>query len=158
MRRPVYDLYRRSLSALIFVGCVGCALLIVGVLGWVIGYLASIGADGVPHNVPIWYDVSSGADGGHDLVMIADRGSRKTRNLLASPHAALTVGGLPGDNDGYMVRGAVTVVDDPGQQATHAMIDRYETGERNAALRALWAADDIVVLRLHPTSVVRVWG
>ena len=122
------------------------------------GYLASIGAGGVPHNVPIWYDVAVAHGGGHDLVMIADRGSRKTRNLLASPQAALTVGGLPGDNDGYMVRGAVTVDDDPGQQATHAMIDRYETGERNAALRALWAADDIVVLRLHPTSVVRVWG
>ena len=122
------------------------------------GYLASIGADGVPHNVPIWYDVVAADGGGHDLVMIADRGSRKTRNLVDSPQAALTVGGLPGDNDGYMVRGTVTVVDDPGQRATHAMIDRYETGERNAALRALWADDDIVVLRLHPTSVVRVWG
>jgi phosphate transport system permease protein len=44
MRRSVYDLYRRSLSALIFAGCVGCAVLIVGVLGWVIGYLSSIGA------------------------------------------------------------------------------------------------------------------
>jgi hypothetical protein len=57
-----------------------------------------------------------------------------------------------------MVRGTVTVVDDLGQQATHAMIDRYEKGERNAALRALWADDNIVVLRLHPTSVTRVWG
>jgi PPOX class probable F420-dependent enzyme len=122
------------------------------------GYLASIGADGVPHNVPIWYDVAVAHGGGHDLVMIADRGSRKTRNLLARPQAALAVGGLPGDNDGYMVRGTVTVVDDLGQQATHAMIDRYEKGERNAALRALWADDNIVVLRLHPTSVTRVWG
>lgn len=122
------------------------------------GYLASIGADGAPHNVPIWYDVAEAHGGGHDLVMIADRGSRKACNLLARPQAALAVGGLPGDNDGYMVRGTVTVVDDPGQQATHAMIDRYEKGERNAALRALWADDDIVVLRLHPTSVTRVWG
>jgi len=126
------------------------------------GFLATIGGDGVPHNVPIWYDVAEaddgGHDGGHDLVMIADRGSRKSRNLAARPQAALAVGGLPGDNDGYMVRGTVMVVDDPDQQATHAMIDRYETGERNAALRALWADDDIVVLRLHPTSVVRVWG
>jgi hypothetical protein len=50
------------------------------------------------------------------------------------------------------------VVDDPDQRATHAMIDRYESGERNAALRAMWADDDIVVLRLTPTSVVKVWG
>lgn len=122
------------------------------------GYLATIGDDGAPHNVPIWYDVASAAEGTHDLVMIADRSSRKTRNVLARPQAALTVGGLPGDRDGYMVRGLVTVEDDPEQRATHAMIDRYEHGERNAALRALWAEDDIVVLRLVPTSVVKVWG
>ena len=58
MRRPVYDLYRRSLSALIFVGCVGCALLIVGVLGWVIGYLASIGASSL--SVGFFTQVPSG--------------------------------------------------------------------------------------------------
>lgn len=122
------------------------------------GYLATVGDDGVPHNVPIWYDIVAAGDGAHELAMIADRSSRKTRNVLARPQAALTVGGLPGDRDGYMVRGIVSVVDDPDQRATHAMIDRYESGERNAALRAMWADDDIVVLRLTPTSVVKVWG
>lgn len=122
------------------------------------GYLATIGDDGVPHNVPIWYDIASVADGAPEVVMIADRTSRKTRNVLARPQAALTVGGMPDDGEGYMVRGVVTVVDDPEQRVTHAMIDRYERGERNAALRALWADDDIVALRLAPTSVVKVWG
>ncbi len=122
------------------------------------GYLATIGDDGVPHNVPIWYDIASAADGAHEVVMIAARTSRKTRNVLARPRAALTVGGLPDDREGYMVRGVVTVVDDPDQRVTHAMIDRYEQGERNAALRALWAEDDIVALRMAPTSVVKVWG
>lgn len=122
------------------------------------GYLATVGDDGMPHNVPIWYDVATTAEGAHEIVMIADRTSRKTRNVLARPQAALTVGGLPDDREGYMIRGVVTVVHDSDQRVTHAMIDRYEHGERNAALRALWAEDDIVALRLVPTAVVKVWG
>lgn len=58
MRRSAYDICRRSLSALIFVGCVGCAVLIVGVLGWVIGYLSSIGASSL--SVGFFTEVPSG--------------------------------------------------------------------------------------------------
>jgi phosphate transport system permease protein len=58
MRRSAYDICRRALSALIFVGCVGCAVLIVGVLGWVIGYLSSIGASSL--SVGFFTEVPSG--------------------------------------------------------------------------------------------------
>ena len=71
----------------------------------------------------------------------------------------VTVGGDVADSAGYLIRGTITVEDDPDQAMTHRMIDRYEAGTpRAASLREAWKDDDIVVLRLRPTSVVSVWG
>jgi PPOX class probable F420-dependent enzyme len=121
--------------------------------------LATIGRDGFPHNVPIWFDIEHTADDSHDVLFVSDRSATKTRNALANPRAGVTIGGERGDAQGYLIRGTVTVEDDPGQTVTHRMIDRYEVGTPRAAeLREAWKDDDIVVLRLHPTSVVSVWG
>lgn len=121
--------------------------------------LATIGRDGFPHNVPIWFDLEQNADGSHDVIFVSDRSATKTRNALANPRAGVTVGGDRTDAQGYLIRGTITVEDDPGQAATHRMIDRYEAGTPRAeALREEWKDDDIVVLRLRPTSVISVWG
>ena len=121
--------------------------------------LATIGRDGFPHNVPIWFDLEPAADGTHDLLFVSDRAATKTRNALADPRAGVAVGGDRSDTQGYLIRGTITVEDDPGQVVTHRMIDRYEAGTpRAAALREAWNDDDIVVLRLRPTSIISVWG
>lgn len=121
--------------------------------------LATIGRDGFPHNVPIWFDLEPVADASHDLLFISDRGAAKTRNALVNPRAGVAIGGEPADGQGYLIRGTITVEDDPGQTVTHRMIDRYEAGTSRAAeLREAWKDDDIVVLRLRPTSIVEVWG
>ena len=121
--------------------------------------LATIGRDGFPHNVPIWFDVEPADDGAHDLLFVSDRAATKTRNAIADPRAGVTVGGDRSDAQGYLIRGTITVEDDPGQVVTHRMIDRYEAGTpRAAALREAWKDDDIVVLRLRPMSIVSVWG
>jgi PPOX class probable F420-dependent enzyme len=121
--------------------------------------LATIGRDGFPHNVPIWFDLEPLADGSHDVLFVSDRGASKTRNALANPRAGVTVGGDRGDACGYLIRGTITVEDDPGRVVTHRMIDRYEGGTPRATeLREAWQHDDIVVLRLHPTSITSVWG
>jgi PPOX class probable F420-dependent enzyme len=121
--------------------------------------LATIGRDGFPHNVPIWFDIEPTADGSHDVLFVSDRSATKTRNALANPRAGVVIGGEREDAQGYLIRGTITVEDDPGQTMTHRMIDRYEAGTPRAAeLREAWKDDDIVVLRLRPTSVVSVWG
>jgi PPOX class probable F420-dependent enzyme len=120
--------------------------------------LATIGRDGFPHNVPIWFDLEPTAEG-HDVLFVSDRGATKTRNVLANPKAGVTVGGDRDDVAGYLIRGTVTIEDDPGQVITHRFIDRYEGGTSRAEeLREAWKDDDIVVLRLHPASIVNVWG
>jgi PPOX class probable F420-dependent enzyme len=121
--------------------------------------LATIGRDGFPHNVPIWFDIERTADGSYDVLFVSDRSATKTRNALANPRAGVTVGGDRGDTQGYLIRGTITVEDDPDQAVTHRMIDRYEGGTPRATeLREAWKNDDIVVLRLHPSSIVSIWG
>jgi nitroimidazol reductase NimA-like FMN-containing flavoprotein (pyridoxamine 5'-phosphate oxidase superfamily) len=64
--------------------------------------LATIGRDGFPHNVPIWFDLEPLADGSYDLLFVSDRAASKTRNALANPRAGVTVGGDRGDACGYL--------------------------------------------------------
>jgi PPOX class probable F420-dependent enzyme len=121
--------------------------------------LATIGRDGFPHNVPIWFDIERTNDGSYDVLFVSDRSAAKTRNALANPRAGVTVGGDRADAQGYLIRGSITVEDDPGQTVTHRMIDRYEGGTARATeLREAWKNDDIVVLRLRTKSVISVWG
>jgi len=70
------------------------------------------------------------------MLFVSDRAATKTRNAIADPRAGVTVGGDRSDTQGYLIRGTITVEDDPGQVVTHRMIDRYEAGTpRAAALR-----------------------
>ena len=113
--------------------------------------LVTIGSDGYPHVVPIWY-----MRDGDDLVFISDRTARKTQNALANPKGAATVGGDMTDDAGYMIRGDLVVETDTDQTFTWRMIDRYEDKESGDKLKEEWKNDDIAVIRLKPLSVVRV--
>jgi PPOX class probable F420-dependent enzyme len=121
-----------------------------------IARLSTVGADGYPHTVPVWFD-SEARGGGIEFVVVSDRSARKVRNVERNPKVALAIGGDPFDGDGYLVRGDMTIEDDADHVVTHRMIDRYEHGPRNEELRAAWKDDDIVVLRLRPLSAVRAF-
>ncbi len=116
-----------------------------------IARLSTIGSDGYPHSVPIWYMID-----GDDLVFISDRTARKTRNALANPKGAAVVGGDSDDEAGYMIRGDLLVEDDVDQAITWRIIDRYEDKTSGDKLKEAWKDDDIVVLRLKAKSVLLV--
>jgi general stress protein 26 len=118
-----------------------------------IARLSTLDHEGYPHTVPLWFLLD-----GEDIVIISDRATRKVMNALVNPKGAVCIGGEPGDGAGYLIRGDLTVSDDVDQRFTHQMIDKYEAPVEAARLKALWRDDDIVVLRLKPKSVVRVWG
>lgn len=63
--------------------------------------LATVGVDGYPHIVPIWFRRD-----GDDIVFGSDRDNRKVRNVLSNPKGAVVIGGeLPSEDEGYMVQG-----------------------------------------------------
>ncbi len=100
----------------------------------IIARLSTVGADGYPHTVPVWYDVEQ-RGGETELVVVSDRRARKVRNIERDPRVALSIGGDPFDADGYLIRGDMTVEDDAGHVVTQRLIDRYEHGPRNDEFR-----------------------
>lgn len=116
-----------------------------------IARLSTIGEDGYPHSVPIWFMYD-----GQDILFISDRSARKTQNAMENAKGAVTVGGDSVNEDGYLIRGDFTVEDDLNKQVTNRMIDRYESKESAAQLKELWKDDDMIVIRLQPKSVVKV--
>lgn len=107
--------------------------------------VATVEPDGQPHLSVVWV----GRDG-DELLFSTLRGRRKTLNLERDPRATLLV--FPKD-DPYRyleVRGAVTLVDDPGGALIDAMSHKYTGGPWTNG-----APDDArVVVRLTPTKVV----
>jgi nitroimidazol reductase NimA-like FMN-containing flavoprotein (pyridoxamine 5'-phosphate oxidase superfamily) len=116
-----------------------------------IARLSTLGTDGYPHNVPIWFLAE-----GDDILFISDRGVRKTQNALRYPKGAVVIGGDHGDGGGYMLQGDLQVEEDPYQIITHRMIDRYEKPEQAAELKEAWKHDDVIVIRLKPVKVIKV--
>lgn len=116
-----------------------------------IARLATVGADGYPHIIPLWFGLD-----GDDILFMSDRETAKVRNALAHPYGAVSIGGDPGDGEGYLIRGELSVYDDVGHAVAHQFLYHYETAARAAEIAAEWANDDIVVIRLKPTKVTRV--
>ncbi len=117
-----------------------------------IARLATIDVDDYPHNVPLWFMLD-----GASIVMVSERAARKVRNLRANPRAALTVGGDAGDGAGYMIKGDVSIEEDIDKAILRKLTYRYEVKERADELLIEWANDDIIVLRLQPTAVRKVF-
>jgi nitroimidazol reductase NimA-like FMN-containing flavoprotein (pyridoxamine 5'-phosphate oxidase superfamily) len=115
--------------------------------------LATFGADGYPHIVPIWFRRD-----GDDIVFGSDRSNRKVRNALANPKGAVVIGGeLPIDDEGYMIQGDLSIADDVEHANMRRMLLRYETKKEADHLAAEWVDSDLVVIRLKPEKVIRVY-
>jgi nitroimidazol reductase NimA-like FMN-containing flavoprotein (pyridoxamine 5'-phosphate oxidase superfamily) len=118
-----------------------------------IARLATIGADGYPHVVPIYFMLD-----GDNLIFGSDRDNRKVKNALSNPKGAVVIGGerIAGEA-GYMIQGDLTIEDDMDHAVTRRMLYRYETKEEAERNLAEWENSDLVVIRLKPKAVIRVW-
>ena len=115
--------------------------------------LATIGSDGYPHVVPIYFMLD-----GDDILFDSDRDNRKVRNALTNPKGAVVVGGEPAtDEAGYMIQGNLTIEDDKDHSMARRMLYRYESKEKAEKTLAAWVNSDLVTIRLKPKSVIRVW-
>ena len=114
--------------------------------------LATIGADGYPHIVPIWFIRDK-----QDILFGCNRTDRKVHNLLANPKGAVVIGGEgKSDKTGYMIRGNLSIEDDRARIVLRKILARYATKKDSIRLLSYWADRDFVVIRLVPTSLVKV--
>ena len=115
--------------------------------------LATIGSDGYPHIVPIYFMLD-----GDDILFGSDREDRKVRNALINPKGAVVVGGEPAtDEAGYTIQGNLTIEDDTDHSMARRMLYRYESKEEAEKTLTAWVNSDLVIIRLKPKSIIRVW-
>jgi PPOX class probable F420-dependent enzyme len=118
-----------------------------------IARLSTVGPDGYPHVVPIYF-----VRDGDEIVFGSDNGEQKVRNALRNARGAVVIGGEPRKDDaGYMIQGDLTVENDPDHALVKRMLYRYETKKEADGHLAEWTNSDMVLIRLRPRRVIRVW-
>lgn len=122
--------------------------------------LGTIGDNGVPHVVPLWYRVEEDRD---EIIIMSDRDTRKVKNALGNAHGAVQIGGDPTPDGGgnsytsaYLFQGEIVVEEDPGHTTTARIVHGYLQGEAADSLLDSWKDDDVVVLRLKIDKITQV--
>lgn len=113
--------------------------------------MAVIDSTGCPHVVPVWFMLD-----GDDVVIISDRDTRKVDYIRANPKGAVTVGGDPGQGQGYLMKGEFVLEEDTDLEWLKKMTRHYEEGEEAEKDIAAWSELDMIVLRLKVRTVIKV--
>jgi nitroimidazol reductase NimA-like FMN-containing flavoprotein (pyridoxamine 5'-phosphate oxidase superfamily) len=114
--------------------------------------LATIGEDGYPHIVPIYFMLD-----GDDLIFGTERSNRKVRNALQNPKGAVLIGGERTVEDaGYMIQGDLSVEEDVDPEVIRRLAYRYEPKDEAEKSLAELENADLVLIRLKPKSIIRV--
>ena len=117
-----------------------------------IARMSTIDANGYPHTVPVWFMLD-----GSDLVVIGTRDARKVSHILANPKGSIQIGGEPDDESGYLFKGQFTIEEDPDRRWVKTMTMRYENGAQADKDIAAWSALDMILMRLKPTAILKVY-
>lgn len=118
-----------------------------------IARLSTIGKDGYPHIVTIYF-----MRDGDEILFGSDNGEQKVRNAIRNPKGAVVIGGEPSvDEAGYLIQGDLKVENDPDHAVLLRMLYRYEKKREADRHLAEWGDSDMVLIRLKPKKVIRVW-
>jgi hypothetical protein len=117
-----------------------------------IARLATIGTDGYPHIVPIYFMLD-----GDELIFATERSNRKVKNAISNPRGAVQIGGeRTPDEAGYMIQGDLRIEEDVDRSMTRRLLTRYETKKKAEKSLAQLAGGELILIRLKPRSVIRV--
>ncbi len=116
-----------------------------------IARLSTLDKDGYPHTVPVWFDMD-----GDDIVVISVRDTVKIGHIQANSKGAVSIGGQSEDGGGYLIKGELSIEEDPDDVWMKRLIYRYESGADAERDSLSWAELDIVLIRLRPLRIVKV--
>ena len=115
--------------------------------------LATLGRDGYPHIVPIYFMLD-----GDDIIFGSDDDERKVVNARRRPKGAVVIGGEPdADDAGYLIQGDLRVEKSASRALMRKMLRRYESAKEAREFEAEWTEGKLVLIRLKPRKVIRVW-
>lgn len=115
------------------------------------GSVATVGEDGRPHVVPIWYIVE-----GEDIVFTTWHTSVKARNLASNGRAAMTIDDEEPPYSYLMAEGRVTISDDPTESRRVATLagGKYMGAARADEFGARNGVEGELVVRLRIEHLV----
>ena len=114
--------------------------------------VSTIGADGYPHTVAIWFDID-----GNDIIFSTHRNSIKVRNAQNNAKGSVSIGGDRDDGKRYyLIRGDFVVEEDIEKIVFRQILYRYTSGEQADKYFTEWIDRDMVTLRLKPTQVTKI--
>ncbi len=115
-----------------------------------IARISTFDSDGYPHTVPVWFMLE-----GDEIIFIAERKTKKVKNIRANPKGSVSIGGESGESS-YLIKGEMTVEEDPGYAWMKKMTRYYEAPEQAEKDIETWLKFDMVIIRLKPTRVIKV--
>lgn len=116
-----------------------------------IARLSVIDPAGYPHTVPVWFKLD-----GDDIVMISTRDTRKVSYIAQNPKGAVAVGGDPANSPGYLLKGELSIEEDPGWAWLKKLTYHYEDEATAAKHVKEWSELDMIVIRFKPVRVIKV--
>jgi hypothetical protein len=111
-----------------------------------IGRLATIGADGSPHNTPVFYVLMDG-----EVYLGTQRTRKKFRNIQANPKVCLTIDTPASPYKGIMIQGTAEIIED---QAIHnkfreGLIYRYYGSTENPSWQYIQSLGASVLIKIN---------
>ena len=115
-----------------------------------IACLATLGRDGYPHIVPIYFMLDD-----DDIIFASDDNERKVVNARHHLKGAVVIGGEPETDDaGYMIQGDLSIKNDRQHKLLRRLAKRYEVDKDE---QRDWINAETVIIRLKPRRIIRVW-
>jgi predicted pyridoxine 5'-phosphate oxidase superfamily flavin-nucleotide-binding protein len=117
-----------------------------------IAYFSTTDLQGYPHTVPVWY-----ATDGDDIIFSSGMNRARVKYIQANPKGAVTIGGNMGDPHGYLIKGNISIEEDPGYVLMDRVTRRYIGDEKGLEqFKERVKHEHRVIFRLKPVKVIRV--
>ncbi|GHO95458.1 pyridoxamine 5'-phosphate oxidase [Reticulibacter mediterranei] len=120
----------------------------------VIGWLTTVGPEGRPYTVPVWFLWKDGT-----VLIFSQPNKQKIRNLPNNPRVTLALDGTNGGGDVVIIEGTAELVNDPEISVEMpAYVEKYGTHiqDEGWATPAAMAADFSQAIRITPKKI-RKW-
>lgn len=120
----------------------------------IIGWLTTVGPEGRPYTVPVWFLWNDGA-----VLIFSQPNKQKIRNLPKNPRVTLALDNTYGGGDVVIIEGTAELVNDPAISVEMpAYIEKYgkHIQDEGWASPAAMAADFSQAIRITPKKI-RKW-
>jgi PPOX class probable F420-dependent enzyme len=110
--------------------------------------LGTVGADGTPHVVPVWYEYAGGR-----FYVISGSGAAKARHIRQGSRASLCIDDRTAPYKAVVVWGKAAISEKGVREMAHRIARRYLGPEEGAKEAETWLAAPCVIIEVTPERV-----